>query len=64
MNDESTSAVKRNREILKSLIKCLQFCGRQGVGLRGHRDNDTDNFLNKGNFKALIQFRIDAGDKV
>ena len=31
MNDESTSAVKRNREFLKSLIKCLQFCGRQGI---------------------------------
>ena len=36
MNDESTSAVKRNRECLKSLIKCLQFCGRQGIGLQSH----------------------------
>ena len=57
-------ALVQLKEIEKSLIKCLQFGGRQGIGLRGHRDDDTDNFLNKGNFKALIQFRIDAGDKV
>ena len=37
MNDESTSGVKRNREVLKSLIKYVQFCGMQGSGLRGHR---------------------------
>ena len=49
---------------MKSLIKCLQFCGRQEIGLQGHRDDDTHHILNKGNFKALIQFRIDVGDKV
>ena len=59
-----TIAEKSSRtfhEVLRSLLKCLEFCGRQGIALRGHRDDDTSTSFNKGNFKALL--RVDAGDK-
>jgi hypothetical protein len=49
-------------------MKCILWCGRQNVALRGHRDDDKvleQGFAgNPGNFKALLQFRIDAGDNV
>ena len=43
-------------------MKCLELCGRQGNALRGHRDDDTSSSFNKGNFKYLLDFRVDAGD--
>ena len=55
--------VASNRTFLKSIISCIEFCGRQGIALRGHRDDATSTgILNEGNFKALIQFRIESGD--
>lgn len=40
--------------------------GRQNIPLRGHRDdgpiNPETSTANQGNFKALLQFRVDAGD--
>ena len=64
VTDSSCKRVQQNRDILTSVVKCLQFCGRQGIALRGHRDDDTSCSLNKGNFKELLQFRVDAGDKI
>ena len=64
VTDESCKRVEQNREILTSVLKCLQFCGRQGIALRSHRDNDTNCSLNKGNFKELLKFRVDSGDKI
>lgn len=61
---DSCKRVQQNREILTSIVKCLQFCGRQGIALRGHRDDDTSSNINKGTFKELLQFRVDAGDKI
>ena len=46
------------------------ICGRQNVALRGHQDSaldverDVDDSQNHGNFLALLNFRIDAGDSV
>ena len=46
----------------------IQSCGKQGIALRGHRDDhtcvDLDPLANHGNFMALLQFQIQAGDKV
>lgn len=55
----ATQIVDRNREFLESIIRCLEFCGRQGIALRGQRDDgnplpDTEESTNVGNFKALI----------
>ena len=65
MNHAMADRVASNRQKLASIII---FCGRQNMGLRGHRDNATDlekkTFVNHGNFLALLQFRIDAGDNI
>ncbi len=47
-----------NRQILSYVMKCIEFCGHQGIPLRGPCDNSTnsDSDANLGNFKALIQF--------
>ena len=42
------------RAFLTSIIKCIELCGRQGIGLRGHRDDANSNAENQGNFKSLI----------
>lgn len=62
------TTVARNRLKLRSIIETIIFCGRQGIPLRGHRDDhtcvDSDPLANHGNFMALLQFRIQAGDTV
>ena len=56
--------VEQNMQVLTSIVKCLELCGRQGIALRGHRDDSTSQELNQGNFKVIVDFRIDAGDDV
>ena len=41
--------IKRNREILKSLLKTIIFCRKSNLALRGPQ--------------ALLEFRIDSGDQ-
>lgn len=43
-------------------MKCIEICDRQGISLRGHRDDTNFNAENQGNFKALIDLCLDAGD--
>ncbi|VDI71742.1 Hypothetical predicted protein [Mytilus galloprovincialis] len=67
-NARDDTLIAKNRQILKSLIKCLEFCGRRGLALRGHRDDDqiqdkTQSY-NLGNYKELVKFRAEAGDFV
>ena len=58
--------ILQNREKLISIIKTVAFCGRQNISFRGHRDDETleETTWNKGNFRALLDFRIDSGDTV
>lgn len=60
--------VKQNRLKLRSIVETIIFCGRQGIALRGHRDDHTQVIStpnsNHGNFLALLQFRVEAGDQV
>ena len=51
---ECQKQVSKNRTFLTSIIKCIELCGRQGLGLRGHRDDSTSKACNQGNFKALL----------
>lgn len=39
--EESQRLVKKNREYIKSTIKCLEFAGREGIAVRRHRDDST-----------------------
>ncbi|XP_025410380.1 uncharacterized protein LOC112683533 [Sipha flava] len=68
--------IKENRERLVPIIKSILFLG-QNIALRGHRDDgqlsspnmsldfssNTKSITNQGNFRELLKFRIDAGDK-
>ena len=59
--------IVENRSKLSSIVKTVIFCGQQNISLRGHRDDSKhviDGDSNLGNFHALLQFRIDAGDKI
>ena len=45
----------------------MVLCGRQNISFCGHRDDSkhlNEDRHNFGNFQALLDFRIDAGDKV
>ena len=59
-----------NHQKLSSIFKTVVFCGRQNIPLRGHCDNATDlekdilEVENPGNFSALLDFRVDAGDTI
>ena len=41
MNADSTNLIEKTRNVLKSILKCIEFCGRRGIALRGHCDDDT-----------------------
>ena len=51
---EIAKQMAKNRIFLTSIIKCIELCGRQGIGLRGHGDDAESEALNRGNFRALL----------
>ena len=40
----------------------MEFCGRQGIGLRARRDDKTTISFNNGNLKELLEFRANSGN--
>ena len=40
-NEDSVERVKTNRSILTAIIKSIKFCGRNGIAVRGHRDDSA-----------------------
>ena len=63
INNESIAIIKRNREILESIAKTIHFCGKQGISLRGHRDDSSASLeCNPGNFIELLRYRAETGD--
>ena len=60
--------VASNHQKLSSIFKTIVLCGPQNIALRGHHDNaidierDLTEVDNHGNFRALLDFRVDAGD--
>ena len=63
MQDKASALVQSNRLKIKSILKAIVFCGKQMIPLRGHREQ-TGVHINPGNFRALLDFRVDAGDMV
>ena len=60
------SKISENRAKLKPISKIIIFCGHDNIPLRGHR-NDAKQFSQWKEvvkFQALLDFRIDSGDKV
>ena len=60
--------VAENRLKLRSIAETIILCGRQSIAFQGHRDDrssvEENPTSNHGNFLALLQFRVQAGDKV
>ena len=58
--------IAHNRKVIASITECIELCGRQGIALRGHRDDATteEHAEDQGKLKAVIQFRIKSGDKI
>ena len=58
--------IANNRKKLRSIIETIILCGRWNISLRGHRDSsinlERDLDASRGNFWALLQFRVTAGD--
>ena len=55
----------KNSKILETIVETVLLCGRQNIPLRGHRDDakhSEDTNINTGNFKALLQYRVNGGD--
>ena len=57
LNEKRQMEIDSNRNILKSIISTIVFCGTHDMPLRG-RLND------EGNFIDLLHFRIESGDCV
>lgn len=63
--------VKKNRTILGSIFKCMKLCVERGFARRGHRDagsivlgGDDADYIDLGNFKAIVKFCAESGDKI
>ncbi|GBL80191.1 hypothetical protein AVEN_29167-1 [Araneus ventricosus] len=68
LDQNKIKEAKENRERLKPIIKTIILCGKQGLALREHRDHgpiDLDNLpsKNEGNFRAILRFAVQSGDK-
>ncbi len=58
--------VATNRQRLMSIVKTVLLCGRQNITLIGHgsaKQTESDSHVNRGNFRTLLEFGIDAGDR-
>ena len=63
LNKAHEEQVSRNAQVIKSLLKCVSFCGKQGLSFRGHRDDSTALDASKmGNFIELVRFRAENDD--
>lgn len=66
--DQKISSIRAQHveEKLKSIAETVIFCGRQGLALRGHRDDlkhlEESPQTNPGNFISLLHFRVQSGD--
>jgi len=54
---------------MTSLLQTVIFCGKNNIGknniaLRGRRDDDPTNENLKGNYQALLFFRIESGVEI
>ncbi|XP_025414537.1 uncharacterized protein LOC112686475 [Sipha flava] len=68
VNDNLKKEIQENQNRIIPMIKTVLFCGKQGIALRGHRDRgiigiEDDKMHNYDNFRQLLRFRVDAGDK-
>ena len=61
--------IEDNHQRLVPIVKTVILCGRIPIAYRGHRDEgklhpERSIAVADGNFRALLAFRIDAGDTI
>ena len=68
MSSVMAQRIEQNRAKMKSIVRTVLLCGRQGLALRGHRDDwkqlQECPHANHGNFIALLQYAVEAGDVI
>lgn len=57
ISTEKASRIATNRHIIREIIQSILFCGKQGIALRGHVEDQQDDSNNPGNFLALLQLK-------
>lgn len=55
------SQMEENKHILKQIVRAIIFLARQGLALRGHRE-DLASSSNPGNFLALLKSYAEVDD--
>ena len=65
LNTEAQQIMESNQKVLESLLKVIMLCGKQGLSLRGHRDDKVfwegdHEGSNEGNFIQLVRFRAET----
>ena len=56
---------EENKEILRQIVLAVEFLAKQGLPLRGHRDDKVDfanEHINRGNFIAVLQLLAKGND--
>jgi len=67
LDEKANKIIENNRKVIESLLKIVAFCGKQGIALRGHRDDkitwiedEEKAAVNEGNFIELVRFRAET----
>lgn len=68
LDTQRKNSEKEEREKLIPIIKTVVLCARLGIAFRGRHDDGVLNVntpfqKEEGNFRALLAFRVDSGDK-
>ena len=48
--------LKENMHVIGVIFKTIHLCGKQVIVLRGHRDDYSNDFANKGSLMTIISF--------
>ena len=70
MQTATQKQMEENQKVIESLFKVIILCGKQGLALRGHRDDqkewqeDLVESKNEGNFIELVCFRAETDENL
>ena len=64
LSNQVRHTMETNQKVIESLLRIIILCGKQGLALRGHRDDGIDwqyeEISNEGNFIQLVRFRAET----
>ena len=68
LSSQAQKTIEENKKVIESLLHIVMLCGKQGLALRGHRDDNIvwasegDEAANHGNFIELVRFRAETDE--